>query len=93
MNSTNTNDCETLHISDREYDAVFRIRGLQESAHMMVMTAKQDAKAGYILEGQPKAFDELAFDLSDEISYELSPPSKLRQLSKLYNRLRPGDWL
>ena len=93
MSNKNTNDRKTLRITDREYDALSHIRGLQAEAHMMVMTATLGPKGGYILEGRPKAFDELVFDLSDEISYELSPPPQLRQLSKLYSRLSPDDFL
>jgi hypothetical protein len=90
--SNDKNDVEDLHISSREYSAAFGIRGLKEKAHMMVMTARQDADGNYVLKGSSKAFDELASDLLDEIEYRISPKLSIRALRSLYNRLRSDDF-
>lgn len=89
----NVSDLDSLSISEREYGALIDIGGLQEKAHMMVMTVTRKSNGGYVLKGRPQAFDELAYDLSEEIEGELSSRSNLRQLAKLYNRLRPDDFL
>ena len=78
---------EAIHITSREYSTVFNIRGLKENAHMMVMTAHREADGGYILKGSPRAFDELASDLLDEIEFRISPRLSIRALRSLYNKL------
>ena len=83
---------ERMQISAREYGALFDIRGLQESAYFMVMTANRKPDGSYMLVGSPKAFDELRYDLSEEIEFELSAKSKLRHLAKIYDRLSPDDF-
>lgn len=90
--SDNENDSDSISITQREYAALIDIRGLQEKAHMMVMTAKREPDGRHVLQGSPKAFSELAHDLSEEIEFELSPRSNLKQLAKLYNRLIPDDF-
>ena len=82
-------ETEKLSITGKEYDALQDIRGLEESAHYMVMLAKRDGKGGYILEGRESAFQALQSDLSDEIYHQLSSPARLRQIRKLYDRLAP----
>lgn len=84
---------EQLSITAREYDALEDLRGLKEGAHYLVMTTHKTNDGEYILQGSPKAFDELISDLSDEIFCELSPPRRLAQLRKLYRRISPdGDF-
>ena len=85
-------DIDSLSITEREYSALMDIRGLQEKAHMMVMTSSRESSGHYILRGSERAFDELAHDLSEEIEFDLSPKSSRRQLAKLYSRLRPDDF-
>lgn len=83
-------DQESLTISHREYDALCDIRGLESSVHSMVMCARQDGTNNvWVLEGSSSAFVALQNDLSDEIYHELSPPSRIRQLRRLYERLSP----
>jgi hypothetical protein len=89
---TRANDLDSMKVSASEYDALIHIRGLQEDAHFLVMTAKRHPDGSHTLQGQPKAFDKLAHDLSEEIEFELSPRNKLRQLAKVYNRLLPDDF-
>jgi hypothetical protein len=89
--SDDKNDTETVHISSREYSAAFGIRGLKEKAYWMVMTARQDADGDYALNGSPKAFDELASDLLDEIEYRISPGLSIRALRSLYNKVKVDD--
>ena len=91
MNNSES-DSDRMHITRREYCALIDIRGLQEKAHMMVMTARVESNGGYVLEGSSQAFSELTHDLSEEIDFKLSPRTSLRQLSKLYNRLCPDDF-
>jgi hypothetical protein len=78
-----------LLISRHEYDALMDIRGLESSAHLLVMLARPDASGQMVLEGPSPAFGALQNDLSDEIYHELSPPSRLKQLRRLYDRLAP----
>lgn len=86
-------ETETLSITTKEYDALNQIRGLNGKAHFLVMCAHQTANGRYTLQGSCEAFDELTSDLSEEIFYGLSPPSRLSQLQKLYRRLSPeGDF-
>jgi hypothetical protein len=82
---------EKLSISRGEYNALDEIRGLEATAYSMVVLAQQDSNGRYILEGAPSAFDALQSDLADEIYHELSPPTRLRQLRKLYDRLSPDN--
>jgi hypothetical protein len=65
------------------------VRGLESTVHSMVMRAKQDESGRFILEGPEETFHALQSDLSDEICYELSPPTRLNQLRKLYRRMIP----
>ena len=86
-------ETEMFPITDKEYSALINIRGLKEKAHLLVMTANESKSGGYTLKGSSQAFDELTSDLDDEISYKMSPPRRLTQLRKLYNRLSPeGDF-
>ncbi len=80
---------ETLIVSRAEYGALDAIRGLEASVHSMVMCAKLKSDGSWILKGSPSAFEALARDLCDEIYEELSPPSRLKHLRKLYRRLEP----
>lgn len=80
-------DIETVSITSREYGAAFGIRGLKEKAHMMVMTASQDEEGDYVLRGEPKAFDELASDLLDEIQFRISPRLSIGALRSLYKKV------
>ena len=85
------NDVEIVYITPREYDVAFSIRGLKENAHMIVMTADREVDGRYALKGTPKAFDELASDLWDEIEFEISPRLSKRALKSLYNKVRIDD--
>jgi len=80
---------ETFPITSKEYHALFNIRGLKEKAHFLVMCATDLKNGNYELSGSSEAFDELTTDVSEEITYELSPKYQLRQLQKLYRRLAP----
>jgi hypothetical protein len=83
-------DRETLTLSHREYDDLSDIRGLESSAHSLVMCARR-GDSYWVLEGPSTAFAALRSDLSDEIYHELSPPARLRRLRKLYDRLSPDN--
>ncbi len=87
--SDDKKDIWTVPISDREYSAAFGIRGLNEKAHMMVMTASREENGGYVLKGRPEAFDELANDLLEEIEFQISPRLSIRALRSLYNKVNP----
>lgn len=80
-----------LSITRGEYDALDAIRGLEASVHLMVMCARRQENGRFVLEGSQSAFDALQSDLSDEIYHELSPPSRIKQLRKLYQRLSPDS--
>jgi hypothetical protein len=82
-------DIEILSITRAEYSALNYIEGLNQDAFYMVVQAKEDASGRYILRGTPATFDALEHDLFDEIDAELSPPSRLKHLRKLYLRLVP----
>ncbi len=84
-------DIETFPITDKEYSALINIRGLKEKAHYLVWCAEEKKNGSYELRGSSDAFDELTSDVGDEISYELSPKYRLKQLEKLYRRLTPDD--
>jgi hypothetical protein len=84
-------EIETFPTTDKEYSALINIRGLKEKAHYMVWGAKEMKGGGHLLRGSSEAFDELIFDVNDEINYELSPTYRLKQLEKLYRRLAPDD--
>jgi hypothetical protein len=81
---------EKLLITKSQYSALNEIRGLEQSVHAMVMTARPTPK-GWILEGASEAFGHLQSDLSDEIYHEMSPPSRLRHLRSLMNQLEPDS--
>ena len=84
-------EIETFFITDKEYSALINIRGLKEAANSMVWGAKEMKNGGHELCGSSEAFDDLTSDISDEITYELSPKYRIRQLEKLYRRLTPDD--
>lgn len=83
------NENEKLTITANENHALNMIEGLSEKAFYLVVCATRDSSGRFVLNGTTEAFDELAADVSDEIYYKLSPKSRLKQLQKLYNRLRP----
>jgi hypothetical protein len=85
--SDDKNHVDTVHINSREHGAAFCIRGLKEKAYWMVMTAQREADGWYILKGSPKAFDELASDLLEEIEYQISPGLSIRALKSLYKKV------
>ena len=89
--SDSKKEVEIVYISPREYDVVFRIRGLKENAHMMVMTAGKETDGSYALKGPSKAFDELASDLWDEIEFEITPRLGKRALKSIYNKVKSDD--
>lgn len=81
-----------VRITEKQYDALNNIRGLKEDAHYMVILAKKDAD-GYVLEGTEKTFDNLVFDLFDEVEFEMQPKSKLKHLRQLICEISPeGDF-
>jgi len=82
-------EIEKVTISKTEHHALSMIKGLSEAAHYMVILAKEDGHGRYILEGEGETFDSLASDLADEIYYELSPKSRLKALSRLYDKVSP----
>ena len=84
-------ETEKLSITRAEYSALNDIRGLESSAHYMVILARMGTDGRYVLEGPSSAFDALRSDLSDEIYHELSPPTRLKQIRKVYSRLSPDD--
>lgn len=58
----------------------------------MVILAKKDADR-YVLEGTEKTFDNLVFDLFDEVEFEMQPKSKLKHLRQLFCEISPeGDF-
>ncbi len=82
---------ERLSITKQEYDALNHIRGLGSDVNYMVICAEPTKTGRWVLEGSSEAFDSLSSDLSDEIYEELSPPSHIRHLAKLYARLNPDS--
>ena len=80
---------EKLSVTKQEYRALSDISGLATDAHYMVMCAQMTKSGGWILEGTTKSFDDLIADLSEEICEGLSPPSRIKHLVKLYERLSP----
>lgn len=81
---------EKILITKSQYRALEDIRGLEQSAHFMVMCAREAPK-GYVLEGDQDTFDHLVSDLSDEIFYKMSPPSRLKHLRSLMYQLEPDS--
>ena len=79
-----------LLITKSQYNALEDIRGVEQSVHFMVMTAKETPK-GHVLSGDSETFDHLQSDLSDEIFYKMSPPSRLKHLRSLMYQLEPGS--
>ncbi len=84
-------ETEKLSITRGEYHALNFIDGLGSSAFHLVVSARQSENGRYVLEGPSEAFDALQGDLNDEIYHELSPPTRLKQLRKLYLRLSPDS--
>jgi len=82
---------EKLTITASQYDALNDMRGLDEKAFYLVVGATADKSGRYILHGKTEAFDALARDVADEIYYELSPKSRLKNLRTLYRRLEPDS--
>ena len=83
------NETEELSITKGEYNALNFIDGLESSVFNMVVQARQNANGRYTLSGPSSVFDVLQHDIFDEIDAELSPPSRLKHLRKLYLRLVP----
>jgi hypothetical protein len=69
-------------ISEQEYDALFDIRGLEQSAHLMVMTASRNSTDHYVLEGTSSAFDALAFDIAEELEFRTLSTGQTKMSSK-----------
>ncbi len=80
---------ETLSVTKQEYNALDEIRGLSSDAHSMVMCATPSPSGRWILEGTSDAFNALTRDVAEEIYEQLSPPSRIKHLEKLYRRLSP----
>ena len=80
---------EKISISIAEYLALNSIRGLEEDAHMLVMTAQRTKNGYYVLSGSSETFDSLASYISEDIYYETLPAKELKQLRKLLERLEP----
>ena len=93
MESQAEENTREVQISSNEYRALIDIRGLQEQAYWMVMTAEHRPRGRYALKGNPQAFEHLANDLAEEVEFDLSSQSNLRHLARLYHRLRPDDWI
>lgn len=87
-------ELQTFKVTDKEYHALNLIRGLEQDVFHMVVLAKPASDGGYILTGSEETFEALERDLFDEIDAQLSPPTRLRQIAKLYHRLTPdcGDF-
>jgi hypothetical protein len=87
-------ELQTFKVTEKEYDALNLIRGLDQNAFYMVVLAKPAPDGGYILTGSEETFAALERDLFDEIDAQLSPPTRLRQIAKVYHRLTPdcGDF-
>ena len=77
-------------LSNAQYSAVNNIRGLEQSAHYMVMTATQKEKA-WVLEGTEDTFDELLSDLYDEVEYKMQPAPKLRKILEVICEISPDS--
>jgi hypothetical protein len=65
------------------------IRGLEQSAHLMVMSAEQKNNT-WILKGNEDTFDELLTDLYDEVEYKMQPAPKLRKILEVICEISPG---
>jgi len=55
----------------------------------MIVAAERTPQGRYILTGTTNTFDELATDIADEISCELSSKANLAYLKNLYYKLVP----
>jgi len=75
-----------ITVSNKQYDLLQDIRGLNKNAHMMVMTAER-LTGKWTLEGDEETFSDLVLDLYDEI--ELQPGSKSESLARLICKLQP----
>ena len=75
-----------ITLSNAQYDLLQDIRGLNENAHMMVMTAKR-LTGKWELEGDEDTIGDLVCDLYDEI--ELQPRSKSESLARLICKIQP----
>jgi hypothetical protein len=75
-----------ITVSNAQYNFLQDIRGVNEKAHYMIMTATMGDKK-WVLEGDDDTFFELVSDLHDEI--QLQPRSKSARLSRLIDYLEP----
>ena len=75
-----------LVVSNREYSALDAIRGMNEKAHYLVMTAN-NKDSQWILEGPEEAFDALLEEINMEIEEGLAPRKNLPALERLCRRL------
>ena len=82
-------EIERIGITRPQIDALEGIFGLSEKAFHLLMGATKTSSGRWYLEGPSESFDALVSDLSDEIYHEMSPPSQLKHLQKLYDRLSP----
>jgi len=77
-------------LTSAQYSAVNNIRGLEQSAHYMVLTATQK-DSGWILEGTEDTFDELLSDMYDEVEYKMQPAPKLRKILEAICQISPDS--
>jgi hypothetical protein len=84
-------EIEKLSITKNEYHALNMIEGLDSRAFHLVVAAKESENGRYLLAGPSEAFNALQSDVSDEIYYELSPKSRLKDLKRFYRRLSPDS--
>jgi hypothetical protein len=80
-----------VEVTRQQIDALNDIRGLNQGAHFMVMTAKLKPDGGAVLSGDEQTFQDLVLDLYDEIEFEMQPISKLKHLQNLIYQLSPED--
>ena len=75
-----------ITLSSSQYNLLQNIRGLNETAHMMVMTATL-LNGKWELKGDEDTICDLVCDLYDEI--ELQPRSKSESLARLICKIQP----
>lgn len=83
-----------VSLDKSEYRALNGLRGLPESAHMLVMCSRMTATGGTLM-GSVHAFDELVNDISVQIADGLISATAARALYSLCVKIDPdcADWL
>lgn len=79
-------ELEEVLISRAQYSLLNEIRGLDQDAFYMVVSAKEYSN-GFVLKGKQETFSALATDLYDEVI--IAPTSRVKTIRSLIKKIEP----